>query len=351
MITGLTHDADGVPNMMIKYRGKISTGYAPHEGPNKKNSPAAAGFFRMLKEVTRTERLGNTDKKVAIKEWILNESIQKKLEETLDSNETPRRVEVVSLYQNPQEMWESKLAMYSGSEGLLCQSHGEGTKVKFLKFDPDGNREWIERKFGSKTGCPYKSCPDFKAKKCKEIGFMKCFPVIDMAPNPYRFETRSINTILGIESSISQLWNLLRVAHSIKEREADKQLKFDGLFGAKLYLIHKKIKSGGRDVFITDLMPTPDFISIVMEPIKRGLKFQVSQAALEGGGDASSMLDMSEVEQRLLDVNPDEDAVPLDQKGEKDIADNFGPNADTPEVTEDAQKNASETLLNNKKES
>jgi len=340
MIKGLTHDDAGVPHMIIKYRGKISTGYAPNEGPNKKNAPKAAGFFRMLKEVTQTKRVGSSQEQVVIKDWVLNETVQKALETTLDSK-TPRRVEIVSLYQTPQEMWESKLAMYSSSEGLLCQSQGLNDTAKFLKFTPDGDREWTERK------CLYKDCPDFQSKKCKEIGFMKCFPVIDMTPNPYRFETRSINTILGIESSISQLWNLLRVAHSIKEREANKSLKFDGFFGAKLYLIHKKIKSGGRDVFITDLIPTPDFIQLVMEPIKRGLKFQVDQARIEGGGGTGSMLDIGDLEQKLLEVNPDEEAVPLDQQDEKSIAENFATDADKPqqEVTESAQKKGSETLL------
>jgi hypothetical protein len=349
VITGLTHDKSGIANMTIKYRGKISTGYAPMEGPNKTNAPKAAGFFRMLKEVTRTERVGSSQKTVVIKDWTLNEEIQKVLEKSIDSKQ-PRRIEIVSLYQTPHEMWESKLAMYSGSEGLLCQSHGEGTDAKFLKFDPDGNRNWVLREFDGVPGCLYKKCPDYKEKKCKEIGFMKCFPEIDLTPNPYRLETKSINTIIGIESSITQLWNLLRVAHSIKEREAKKQLKFDGFFGARLYLIHKKIKSGGRDVFITDVMPTPDFISLVMEPIKRGLKFQVKQAALTGGGDGTSMLDIGDLGDKLLEINPDEDAVPLDQNDEKEIAEHFGADADQPEkeVTEGAQKDASKTMLDNK---
>jgi len=341
MIKGLTHDSSGIPNMIIKYRGKISTGYAPNEGPNKRNSPKAAGFFRILKEITKTERVGNSETQVVVKDWVLNETIQKKLEETIDSK-TPRKIEIVSLYKTPQEMWESKLAMYSTSEGLLCQSNGLNETAKFLKFTPDGERDWAERE------CLYNGCSDFKAKKCKEIGFMKCFPTIDMTPNPYRFETRSINTIIGIESSISQLWNLLRVAHSIKEREAKKQLQFDGMFGAKMYLIHKKIKSGGRDVFITDLIPTPDFTQLVMEPIKRGIKHQVEQAMLETSSDAVSILDAGILEQQLLDINTE--SIPLDKSDEKSIAENFDTDADNPKtsVTEDAHKAGSEKLLNDK---
>jgi len=85
-----------------------------------------------------------------------------------------------------------------------------------------------------------------------------------------------------------------------------------------------------------------------MEPIKRGLNFQVKQAAIEGGGDGTSMLDMGDIESKLLEINPDEETVPLDQKGEQDIATNFDHDADKPEkesITEEAAKDASETLL------
>ena len=141
-------------------------------------------------------------------------------------------------------MWESCLAMFSSSDGLQCKSNGKGTNAKLLTFTPDGDREWIDRDFDGIKGCLYEKCPDSMSKKCKPLGMMKCFPTVDLTPNAYRFETRSINTIMGMESSFMKLWNLLNVAHAIKEKEAGKGLKFDGFFGAKMYLIHKKIKSG-----------------------------------------------------------------------------------------------------------
>ena len=73
MIKGLTHELDGTPNRTTRYRGKISTGFAPGEGPNKAKHPIAAGFFRMLKEVTRTVKVGKGQE--AIKEWVLNEEL------------------------------------------------------------------------------------------------------------------------------------------------------------------------------------------------------------------------------------------------------------------------------------
>ena len=353
MIKGLTHDKDGVLQQIIKYRGKISTGYAPNEGPNKKNAPAAAGFFRILKEVTSTQRIGASQNPITIKDWVLNEEMQIKLEKIL-GNKMPRRIELISLFKTPQEMWESSLAMYSTSEGLMCKSHGEGESAKFLTFDADGNRQWIDRGFDGKIGCAYHECPDYQAKKCKPIGLMKCFPTIDLTPNPYRFETRSINTILGVESSLNQLWNLLCVAHAIKEREAKKKLKFDGFFGAKLYLIHRKIKSGGRDVFITDVMPTPDFIAIIMEPIKRGLRHKVEQAKIKATEESVSML-LDNAGQQLLESIPDDEPVPMDLEDQQNIATQFATNSDNSEssksekITDDAKKKAAEVLLNGDK--
>jgi len=352
LIKGLTHDDSGALNMIEKYRGKISTGYAPGEGPNKKNHPVAAGFFRILKEITETKRVGNSDAQVVIKSWKLNDSIQKKLETTLKSK-MPRRIELVSFYQTIDEMWESCLAMFSSSEGLMCKSHGEGTNARQLTFTPDGDREWVDRIFNGKKGCPYKQCPDYISKKCKPLGMLKCFPIIDLTPNPYRFETRSLNTIMGIESSLTKLWNLLNVAHAIKQKEANSLLKFDGFFGAKMYLIHKKIKSGGRDVFISELLPTQSFIDEVMEPIKRGLDMKSKQAKIAASNESMSLLEMAETALLESGINDgtDEESVPLSIEDQQHIAKEFGADADIHGPQEEAslddvKKEVAETLLN-----
>ena len=245
MIKGLTHDEEsGSLNKVTKYKGKISAGFAPGEGPNQSNHPVPAGFFRMLKEQTRTERVGSSQKMITVKDWVLNEDVQNVLEKTVNSD-VPRRVEIVCLYRAPEDMWESSLAMYSRTDGLICKSHGKGTNARHLELGPNAERKRIDREFDGVTGCPYRDCPDFQSGKCKAIGLLKCFPVVDLAPNPYRFETRSINTIIGLESAFQDMWTLLRSAHVIKQREANKELSFDGFFGMKLYLIHRKIKSGG----------------------------------------------------------------------------------------------------------
>lgn len=334
MIKGLTHNEEGELHKVTNYRGKISTGYAPNEPPNNTTHPAACGFFRMLKEVTKTDRIGPKKKVVAIKDWIINAPIQKALENDLPQpNQTPRRVEIVSLYRTPGEMWESSLAMYSSSDGLTCKSHGEGTNAKYLTFGPNGERNWIDREFDGNKGCPYKNCPDFKAKSCKPIGLMKCFPTVDMAPNPYRFETRSINTIIGIESSLQDMWGLLRAAHTVKELEAKKELTFEGFFGMKMYLIHRKIKSGGRDVFITNLVPTDEFIEIVMEPIKRGIADKRKQAKMLGSAGSVSMLEAAGNKLLESDEKTDPDGVvPMDTSDQQEVAVNFDADADEAEV-------------------
>ena len=355
MIKGLTHNQDGVLNMVEKYRGTISAGYAPGEGPNKQRHPVAAGFFRMLKEVTETKRIGGEEKTVIIKSWVLNNDIQTKLEQTL-KNKMPRRIELVSFYKTADEMWESCLAMFSSSEGLMCKSHGTGTNARQLTFTPDGDRLWIDREFDGVKGCTYEKCPDYISKKCKPLGMLKCFPTIDLTPNPYRFESRSLNTVMGIESSLAKLWNLLNVAHAIKQKEANKPLKFDGFFGAKLYLVHKKTKSGGREVFISDLLPTESFIAEVMEPIKRGLEMKSKQAKLTASNETVSLLEMAESSLLESGINDtvDEEAIPLEIEEQKHIAQEFGADANISEHQEatldDVQKDVAETLLDGSKE-
>lgn len=325
MIKGLTHNEDGVLHHATRYRGKVSTGYAPGEPPNSSNHPVACGFFRMLKEVTETQKIGASQKELVVKKWITNKKPQEALEKQNNDSKTPRLLEFVSLFHSPDDFWESCLAMFSSTEGLLCKSHGEGTPAKYLTFGDDNERVWVDRKFDGQSGCKYKECPDFASGKCKALGLMKIFPTCDLSTMPYRFETRSINTIVGIESALQDLWMLLRAAHSIKQIEAQKDLPFDGFFGSKLFLVHRKIKSGGREVFVTDLFPTPDFNTTVMEPIKRGLEQKKNRALLKGAEGTLSLLEQAAG--NLL-AGPAEDPIPMDVSEERDIAVNFGADAD-----------------------
>lgn len=292
MIKGLTHDENGVLDSVTKYKGKLGTGYAPGEGPNKSGGPQAAGFFRMLKETTTTTRVGASQKEVVIKQWVLNEAAQAAIETACKSKQ-PRVVEVVCLHKNIDEMWESSLGMFA-TDGLICKSYGKGTNARHLTFDSEGERVWEDRVFGDVKGCPMRDCPDYKEGRCTPHGLLKCFPVADLSPNPYRFETKSYTTIRGIESQLNSFWALLCAAHSVKVAENQgKPLPFDGFFGCKFYLVHKKAKSGGREIFVTDIMPTPAFTKMVMEPIKRGLIVNQRAALNSGGSGAINLLSAS----------------------------------------------------------
>jgi hypothetical protein len=343
VIVGMTHNEDGVVNNVTKYKGKISTGYEPNEAPNTRNSPMAAGFYRMMKEVVKNQRIGTSQEIVSIKDWILNTEVQKELEKYNNNNPQPKRLEIYSLVKTSGEMWESFLAKFSKTDGLLCKSHGTGTIAKQLKIGPNGERKWEDR-FANEGNCPFQDCPDFKEGKCKQMGMMKCFPTIDLNPNPYRFETRSINTIVGIESTFINLETLLKAAHMVKQIEAGKQLPYDGFFGAKMFLIHRKIKSGGRDVFISDLTPTPDFTDSVMEPIKRGLSTRSKQSRMIGGAGSVSLL--GEASEKMLEASRQalieeatvEGVVPISLDDQKDIAVQFGSDSgdiDTTDVAEE----------------
>ena len=325
MIKGLTHEANGDQIKIIRYKGKISAGYAPKEPPNTRNSPMAAGFFRMLKEITRNQRIVSTKEIITIKDWVLNQEVQKLLEAANNGNTNPRRIEIYCLDQKTDDQWESYLAKYNQTEGLLCKSHGLGTVAKHLIVN-GGKRLW-ENRFEETGGCPYQECPDFKEGKCKQVGSLKCYPIIDLAPNPYRFETKSINTIIGIETTFSNLSTLSKAAHMVKQMEAGKPLVYDGLFGAKLFMVHRKVKSGGKDVFVTDLMPTPEYIETIMEPIKRGLAARSKMARL--AGEAGSMSMLGQASEKLLEQSRasfeavEAESLPLSIEDERDITMNF----------------------------
>ena len=327
-IVGLTHTSDMVPNKKIGYRGKISTGYAPGEGPNKENHPVAAGFFRFLVEKTVNERVGT--KVIPIKKFMLNKGVQKKLEEWHNQGDAPRMLEIISLFYTPEDMWESYMAMYGKSDGLLCKSHGKGTEAKYL--DVKGkNREWKTRT------CQYDECEHYKAGNCKPHGSLKCYPTVDFTPpNPYRFETNSINTIISIESALDDIYNMLKVAHVIKQQKLGKDLKFDGLFGVKFVLVHKKIKSGGREVFVTEIMLSKDS--------REATSGVIEKAFLEDSGISNSISLIDSMESLKIETD-DTKAIESVEIDEDDIVDVEAEPIEDVEVDPSIASKAAEALL------
>lgn len=281
MIKGLTHDEEtGAMNSMVKYKGKISTGWQPNEGPNKKNAPAAAGFFRFLKQVNMTKIVNGV--KTSIQQWSLNEVAQKKLIEFNKGSEQPRRIECMCFDATPETMWDCSLSKFSQSEGLLCKSYGKGTVPTELIYEGD-KRIRRPRLFDGKAECPYKECPDYKNGSCKEIGTLKVYPMVDLSINPYQFTTRSLNTIISIEHALKTMFSAAKAAHKMRcIQTGNDNVKFDGLTGIRFTLVHRKIKSGGRDVFVTQIEHSDEFSSYVMKTIQMGIEGK-QKLLLEGG--------------------------------------------------------------------
>jgi hypothetical protein len=270
MIEGLTHDK-GILNRVSKYRGKISTGIEAGSEGNDTNHPIVLGYFRISKEKIET-KIGSGKKEFVTKTWVENKEMQEILEVAntpvgAQPCKQPRIMKIISFYKDPCDMWDSYLGMFDQTNGLVCRSHGFGTEAKRLYFDSKGERGWKENE------CKHKECPDFVKGDCCERGLLKCFPTIDAVPGlPYRLDTTSINTILAMENGLNDIWYMLKAAHKAKEIEAKKELMFDGFFLREMMLLHRKIKSGGHDVFITEIQPSEGLIEEIMRPINRMIR-------------------------------------------------------------------------------
>lgn len=345
MIKGLTHDAEtGVMNQTVRYKGNISAGYGPNEGPNKTNSPKACGFFRFMKQVNITKVVGG--QKMTVQEYVLSDDIQKKLQAVNNNSLEPRRIECMCMDPTPDLMWESYLGKFSSSEGLVCRSHGEGTVPTELYYEGD-ERRYRSRLFDGKPVCPYKECPDYKNKKCKETGVLKTFPMVDLSINPYKFTTRSLNTITSIECALQTMFNAAKMAHKLKCLQLGREdIKFDGLLGVKFTLVHRKIKSGGRDVFVTQIEHSEEFSNYVMSAIRSGIESK--QKLLQSGNVGAIIEPAALIENSSSDGD---DMIPeapqlTSPEDEKTIAEQFGSDASKPAPS--VLDEAASKLLNSK---
>lgn len=346
MIVGLTNDAETKTLIRTtRFKGKISAGYAPNEPPNNTNSPKPSGFYRILKQVQITKREGG--KTFQIQQWVLNDDIQKKLIAENAGNENPRRVSGMFLYKTPEENWESYLGKYSSTEGLLCKSYGAGTVPTEVVYNEKGERIRRPRLFSGKAECPYEQCPDYQKGVCKECGLLKVFPFVDLQPMPYQFTTRSINSIMAINTAIHEIYSLIEAAHGFFEKETGKKLKFKGLEGVKYCLVHRKIKSGGREVFITQLEPASDIGNTVMSVIRRGIESS-QQGMLTGTVGMVDLLEKPEKEDDGEVPSIEAPSEALTEGEEKGIATEF--KADAAQGAPDAKINeAGKALLNQHK--
>lgn len=298
MIVGLTHTQEKVAIQdEFRFKGKISTGFAPGEGPNKQNYPVACGFFRVLNSVIETKEFkGKVFQDTSWKLWV---EMQKRLETLCGNIAMPSIVSFVSMFKTPEEMWDSNLSKFSAS-GLACRSNGYGTPAKMLVQEGD-DRQWVNRKFGDFDGCMHETCPDFVSGACKPYGILKLFPLFDPSVEPYKYETKSAYVIKEIEGMLNRIYNLSQISHKCKQEEAGRELQFDGLFGLKFHLVHKKKKLGGKDVFISEVVPSEETSRVIMDPIKRVMSRNF-KASLAGGAQVS-LLGMSNSSQSQESTN------------------------------------------------
>ena len=115
--------------------------------------------------------------------------------------------------------------------------------------------------------------------------------------------------------------------------------------GIKFKLVHRQIKSGGRDVFVTQIEHSDDFSSYVMKTIQQGIESK-QQLMLEGKGNSiiepALMLEES-VDSADGDEGPDTPAL-MSNEDEKQVAADFVADAGKTDKGLDA---AAATLLKN----
>ena len=278
MINGLTAENGVAKTTKIQFKGKISTGFAPGEGPNKDNYPVAAGHFRFLKSTMEKKRLGSGASKriVERKVWKENEEIQAKLRE-VTKQEAPTYIKCISMVPTLDQMWTSFLGMYNAKQEIVCKGYGEGTTAQFMT-EEKGERVYVDRK------CEFKKCPDYIDGKCHVNGSLVLWPEVDLSLlRPYKMSTNSLNTVTGIESMLNNIFEKQKLAYAIR-RQTDPSAEFKGLLGMVFYLKHTKIISGGREVYVTELIPSKEVENDISEPvlaiIKQDNVFQLISSAI-----------------------------------------------------------------------
>ena len=271
MIKGLTHDAEtGIINRIVKFKGKINTGYGPNEAPNTKNSPVPCGFFRFMKQVVKQTTVNGV--KTQYQDWILDPVMQKQLQEACRGNTQPRRLEAICMNAiSPDDMWESFCGKFSGSDGLVCKSYGVGSKPMHVVYEGD-KRVWKPRLFNGKAECPYTDCLDYKEGKCKDTGILHVYPLICDRMNPYQLSTNSKNTILAIESALYTMYNTMAGIYCLANDVGKLGNDFRGIEGIPYSLVHKNITSGGKRVFVTQIDFSDEYSAFTMGMIRTHLQ-------------------------------------------------------------------------------
>jgi hypothetical protein len=96
---------------------------------------------------------------------------------------------------------------------------------------------------------------------------------------------------MSIENGLQDVYNLIKQSHMCRCIEANNaDLPFDGMTLAKLVLVHKKVSSGGKEVFITEVYPSVELRRQLMGPIERMASKRVEVAQKVGSAGNISLL-------------------------------------------------------------
>lgn len=272
MIYGLTHDKNtGQAKDTTQYFGKISTGYAAGEGPNKTNHPVGCGFYRILvQKQIRVPQSGG--KSIVVEKWAENPDVHNKV------GKEPMALKFVCVGKHPSEIWQSRMAYWANGR-IKCA--GNGKTAVFYEDMGDGTV------ISKDITCPYHECPHFKEERCKAEGRLKVGLVDDYhLTSMYRLDTKSINSILSIESSLMSIYETLERLH-IMTRAPMSKFYEKGMQGMILRMSLKPKKSGKHNVFITYIEIPPETEKILTDAL---IKAMGDQSFISIGKDSADVI-------------------------------------------------------------
>ena len=81
------------------------------------------------------------------------------------------------------------------------------------------------------------------------------------------------------------------------------------------------MKSGGKEIFCTDLMPTAEFSELVMEPVKRGLASKAKMSRIIGEAGSMSLLEAAEfhIVESSKAIEASSDVAPLELEDNSEV--------------------------------
>ena len=226
MIYGMTHDDNGKLKKTTSFYGKISTGLPPMSMGNQNNYPVALGHYVVM--IKKSKTIAGE----LVERWFKNQEVHKII------GDEPKELEFFAMGKCVDDIWRSSLQSYTAS-GLFCQGNGKAASRLFIEND---KRVWkgIE--------CSGRKCEVFAGGNCSAMGRLIVNLVHDPhVTTPYRYDTKSINSINSIESGLYDAERASWVAWNLSGGKINGP--FMGFLGMKFKISLKRKKSGGRQIW------------------------------------------------------------------------------------------------------